>query len=146
MNAAWALWKVDRQKKAARAGLIGGLKEKNDVDAFTTALRAFEDISLDREAIAVLREAFKVNDGRNYYRDSAVRPLVLALKENDVELRKAAVATLILIGPNVGEYPTAVAALKGLLKDADPELRKSAAEALKKIEAKSKPAPEKLIP
>jgi hypothetical protein len=133
VNAAWALWKVDRQTKEARAGLTRVLKEK-DLEAFRTAVRAFEEIGMDREAIASLGEVLKRDETWRYWGQGALRPLQKALKEGGQEVRREAVSALVLLGPG-----DAVAVLNGLLKDEDLEIRKGAAEGLKKIEAKQPP-------
>jgi len=111
VQAATALWKLDRRVRTTLPVLIEGVADQNPL------LR-----SQAVEAIAAMGPEAA----------PAVPALVVVLRDENFMTRRAAAAALGRIGPAARE---ALPALRAVLQDEEPDVRRQAAESLKAIEA-----------
>ncbi len=141
VNAARALWAVDKRSDLAEPVLIAGLKQ-SDLNVFASAAQALGEIGFNKSSLIALNEAIRIepqNGSRAHAVASVIPALAKALGSNDVEIRKEAIAVMGLMSNTMlmlsrkSEVRAAIQGITKALHDEDPEVAAKAAEVLKKI-------------
>ena len=154
VNAAVALWKIERHPKALPA-LLEMLRHGTSASAYFVAV-ALGRISADADAVApALIEALHAHPGDAGWADvrrAAARSLgelgkaafpalrkAKALQDPNAEVRRLVIETVSWMGP------AGVSPLKAALEDAEPDVRRAAARALGNLGAEARAARAALV-
>lgn len=149
VNAARALWAVDKRSDLAEPVLIAGLKQ-SDLNVFASAAQALGEIGFNKSSLIALNEAIRIepqNGSRAHAVASVIPALAKALGSNDVEIRKEAIAVMGLMSNTMlmlsrkSEVRAAIQGITKALHDEDPEVAAKAAEVLKKIGQQAEEVP-----